>query len=163
MRRLSLGLFAVGFSLIAILLGGAPTARAATITEEEAHAIGVDAYLYFYPLITMDLTRKQLTNMEPGPESLGGPMNTFANIPAFPTADMRAVVRPNFDTLYSTAWLDLTKEPMVVSVPDTGGRYYLLPMLDMWNRRVRVTRLAHHRHRRRQFPCDASGVDRECP
>jgi hypothetical protein len=107
-------------------------AMAAAITEEEAHAIGVEAYLYFYSPVTMDVTRKQLTNQESGPASLGGPMNRFANIPAFPTADMRSVVRPNFDTLYSSGWLDMTKEPMVVSAPDTGGRYYLLPMLDMW-------------------------------
>ena len=108
----------------------APTAHA--ITEDEAHSIGVNAYLYFYPLVTMDITRKQLSNQEPGPGSLGGPMNRFANIDAFPAADMRVVVRPNFDTLYSSGWLDLTKEPVVVSAPDTGGRYYLLPMLDMW-------------------------------
>ena len=108
-----------------------PMARAQVITEQDAHAIGVNAYLYFYSPITMDLTRKQLTNVEPG-KGLGGPVNSFANVGAYPTAEMKAVVRPNFDTLYSTGWLDLTKEPMVVSVPDTGGRYYLLPMLDMW-------------------------------
>jgi len=108
--------------------GGAET----PITEQEAHAIGVDAYLYFYPLITMDITRKQSTNIEPGKEIAKGPMNMFVNVPTYPPADMRLVVRPNFDTLYSVAWLDLTKEPMIVSVPDTNGRYYLLPMLDMW-------------------------------
>ena len=102
-----------------------------SVSEEAAYAIGVDAYLYFYPLVTMDITRKQISNIEPG-KGFGGPMNTFVNIAAYPTADMRAVVRPNFDTLYSSGWLDLTKEPMIVSVPDTGGRYYLLPMLDMW-------------------------------
>ena len=107
------------------------TSRAETISPDEAHSIGVDAYIYFYPIVTMDITRKQLTNTE-HPEGLSAPMNTFANIPAYPTADMKAVVRPNFDTLYSSGWLDLTKEPVVVSVPDTGGRYYLFPMLDMW-------------------------------
>jgi len=59
-------------------------------------------------------------------------MNTFVNIPAYPPADLKVVVRVNFDTLYSIAWLDLTKEAQIVSAPDTGGRFYLLPMLDMW-------------------------------
>jgi hypothetical protein len=102
-----------------------------SVTEEEAYAIGVSAYLYFYPAVTMDITRKQFSNVEPG-KGVGGPMNTFVNLSEFPPADMRIVVRPNFDTLYSSAWLDLTKEPMIVSAPDTHGRYYLLPMLDMW-------------------------------
>src|SRR5262245_48132247 len=105
--------------------------NAAPVTAEEAHAIGVDAYLYFYPLVTMEITSKQLRNTEHA-ERMQAPMNSFANIPAYPTADMKVAVRPNFDTLYSSGWLDLTKEPVVVSVPDTGGRYYLFPMLDLW-------------------------------
>ena len=103
-----------------------------TISEHDAHDIGVAAYTYFYPLVTMDVTRKQLTNVVK-PEGLAVPMNTFLSFPAFPPADMKVVVRPNFDTLYSSAWLDLTKEPMIVSAPDTHGRFYLLPMLDMWS------------------------------
>jgi hypothetical protein len=105
---------------------------ALAMSEQEAHAIAVDAYLYLYPLVLMDLTRKQSTNIEAGREIAKGPMNTFTSLPAYPAADMKIVVRPNFDTLYSVAWLDLTKQPMIVSAPDTGGRYYLLPMLDMW-------------------------------
>ncbi|MDW6022900.1 DUF1254 domain-containing protein [Mesorhizobium sp. BAC0120] len=125
----------VGGTLLAFALATIPTVAANAadaITEEEAHAIGVEAYLYFYPLITMDITRKQLTNVEAKAGSIGGPPNHFNNIPEFPTADIKVVVRPNFDTLYSSAWLDLTKEPVVISAPDTKGRYYLLPMLDMW-------------------------------
>ena len=101
-------------------------------TEEEAYAIGIDAYLYLYSLVTMDITRKQSVNIEPGKEFGKGPMNMFVSIPEYPPADLKVVVRINFDTLYSIAWLDLTKEPLVVSAPDTHGRFYLLPMLDMW-------------------------------
>ena len=124
---------AASLAAISLIAIGQPSAsRADAITPEEAHDIGVNAYVYFYPLITMDVTRQQLTNVEAGKSEIGGPMNMFINVPEFPTADMRVVVRPNFDTLYSSGWLDLTKEPMIVSAPDTGGRYYLLPMLDMW-------------------------------
>jgi hypothetical protein len=104
-----------------------------TLSPEAAHAIAVDAYIYFYPLVTMDITRKQSVNIEPGKEFGKGPMNMFVSIPAYPPADLKTVVRINFDTLYSIAWLDLTKEPQIVSVPDTHGRFYLLPMLDMWS------------------------------
>jgi hypothetical protein len=102
------------------------------ITEQEAHAIAVDAYVYFYPLVIMDITRLQSTNIELGKEFGKGPMNAFTNVPSYPPADIKSVVRLNFDTLYSIAWLDLTKEPVIVSAPNTNGRYYLLPMLDMW-------------------------------
>jgi len=119
-----------GAASVGLLTAFGASAQSA-ITEQEARAIGVDAYLYFYPLITMDLTRKQVTNVE-RPEGIHGPMNMFVSLGEYPSADMRVVVRPNFDTLYTTAFLDLASEPMIVSVPDTGGRYYLLPMLDMW-------------------------------
>jgi hypothetical protein len=102
------------------------------VTAEEAHAIGVDAYVYFYPLLTMDITRKQFTNIESGKEFGKGPMNMFVSVPQYPPANFKGVVRSNFDTLYSIAWLDLTEEPLVIAAPDTAGRFYLLPMLDMW-------------------------------
>jgi hypothetical protein len=133
-RRRTVGVSAVFVraGLVAALLSIPVSIGAAEpINETDAHAIGVQAYVYLYSLVTMDITRKQLTNVE-RPDGLQAPMNVFANVPVYPTADTKVVVRPNFDTLYSSAWLDLTKEPMIVSVPDTGGRYYLLPMLDMW-------------------------------
>jgi hypothetical protein len=121
-----------GAAMMIAVASGHSIAAQTGLTAPEAHAIGVDAYLYFYPLVTMDITRKQFTNVEPGKEFGKGPMNTFVNVTAYPPGDFKGVVRSNFDTLYSIAWLDLTREPVVVSAPDTAGRYYLLPMLDMW-------------------------------
>ncbi len=127
-------LFAALTCLTGGLLLSAPAAtEGAESPAGESYQIGMEAYVYFYPLVTMDVTRRQLTNIEAGKMPARGPMNTFSHMRAYPEAEFKEVVRPNFDTLYSAAWLDLTKEPIIVSVPDTGGRYYLLPLLDMWS------------------------------
>jgi len=120
--------------LVVPLATAIPTAARAAepVSEQEAHAIGVEAYLYLYPLVTMDISRKVFTNGEPDVKLGRGPMNAFTNVPEYPPPSLRVIVRPNFDTLYSLAWLDLAREPVILSVPDTGGRYYLMPMLDMW-------------------------------
>jgi hypothetical protein len=118
----TLRVFSAAAFASALGIGGAATSAYA-ITEQEAHDIAVEAYVYFYPLVTMDVTRRQLTNVELGKAFGSGPMNVFSNVPTYPAADAKSVVRPNFDTLYSVAFLDLSKEPVVVSVPDTSGRY----------------------------------------
>jgi hypothetical protein len=121
-------------ALILLFAGYAASVQATDkVTEHEAYEIGVEAYQYFYPLILTDVTRRVLTSLPAGVKPGAGPMNEFHHIPTFPSADGREVVRPNFDTLYSIGWLDLTREPVVLSMPDTHGRYYLLPLMDMWN------------------------------
>jgi hypothetical protein len=102
------------------------------LTAEEAQNIAQEAYIYFYPLVLMDVSRKHFTNIEPDKMFGRGPMNTFSHARTFPPATFRGATHANFDTLYSVGWLDLTKEPVVISVPDTQGRYYLLQLLDMW-------------------------------
>ncbi|HWU86931.1 MAG TPA: DUF1254 domain-containing protein [Kofleriaceae bacterium] len=107
--------------------------KSTDLDAETAYEIGCETYTYLYPIVLMDVTRRQLTNVKEVDLATGrGPANVFVNYQRFPGANDRAVVRPNFDTLYSTAWLDLVHEPMVIKVPAAGSRYYLLPMLDMW-------------------------------
>ena len=98
----------------------------------DAQAIAAEAYIYLYPLVLMEITCRQATSPAASNKPGFGPMGTFAHMREFPPGDFKAVVRPNYDTLYSSAWLDLRGGPVIVSVPDTNGRYYLLPMLDMW-------------------------------
>jgi hypothetical protein len=98
----------------------------------DPRSLSYDAYTFLYPLVTMEVSRRQAINVEAGQKPGFGPPNQFHHIRAFPSAEFRAVVRPNFDTLYSTAWLDLTAGPVIVRALDTHERYYMLPMLDMW-------------------------------
>jgi len=109
-----------------------PHPAAADLTPELAKAIAMEAYIYTYPLVTMDVTRRVMSNLPAGVKEGTGPANMFHHLRTYPPAEFREVVRPNFDTLYSMAWLDMTKEPVIVSIPDAGGRYFLMPLYDMW-------------------------------
>lgn len=91
-----------------------------------------DAFLFAIPLVLMDITRKKLTNYEVPADGIGAPINQFSISTKFPDADFKDVVRPNADTYYNTAMLDLSAEPMVLNLPNTHGRYYLMPMLSGW-------------------------------
>ena len=95
------------------------------VSPEEAYEIGVVAYIFWYPLIVMDIARRRFI-------SSGGQMNVFQHSTTYPDINSRSSVLENLDMLDSNAWLDLTAEPMILSLGDTGGRYYSMPMLDMW-------------------------------
>jgi hypothetical protein len=106
--------------------------RAADISGEEAREIAKEAYVYAYPLMLMSISFQQFTNYaEPTGLVTQAPVNQFSHAKAFPPADFKTVIRPNVDTLYSAANLDLGPEPLVLSVPATD-RYFMLPLLSMW-------------------------------
>jgi hypothetical protein len=101
------------------------------IERAEDFWIATDAYIYGYPLVTMEVTRRVVTNV-PRVEGTRGPMGRIIKLRQYPDASFRDVTAPNADTLYTTAFFDVREEPWVLSVPDMKDRYFLLPMLDGW-------------------------------
>lgn len=115
----------------ALIATSANRAHAEPIPADEALKIAIDAYVYGYPLVTMEMTRRVMTNVAK-PEGTRAPMGQLIRMREYPTAAFRDVTAPNADTLYTTIWLDLGKEPWILSLPHAHDRYYLFPMLDAW-------------------------------
>ena len=103
----------------------------AAIEGGEEFWLATDAYIYGYPLVTMEMTRRVVTNV-PAVEGTRGPMGQFIKLREYPDASFRDVTAPNADTLYTTAFIDVGEEPWVISIPDMKDRYFLFPMLDGW-------------------------------
>lgn len=99
--------------------------------DEQRIDLATQAYIYGYPLVTMEMTRRVMTNVA-APSGTHAPMGQFLLMRKYPDASFRDVTAPNADTLYSTAWLNLDKEPYILSLPDLGDRYFLMPMLSGW-------------------------------
>jgi hypothetical protein len=98
-------------------------AVAAPTVNEEIKRRAMEVYVYALPLVLMDLARQVQTAKTPA--------DTFQHRHAS-DATAGELVHPNPDVFYSEAWLDLAREPIVLSLPDTHGRYYALPMFDAW-------------------------------
>ncbi|MEZ0170681.1 DUF1254 domain-containing protein [Microvirga sp. TS319] len=104
---------------------------AMSLKEQEAFAIAKDAYVYGYPLITMEMTRRIITNVAQ-PSGSHAPMGQLVSLREYPTSAFRDVTAPNADTLYTSGFIDVAQEPYVLSLPEMNGRYYLFPMLSAW-------------------------------
>jgi hypothetical protein len=88
-------------------------------------AIASEAYLYLLPLIEMETVRARLV-------ANGGAQNTIYARRNLADHTSRGVTSPNNDTLYASAWLDLSKGPVTVTLPDFGKRYFSLQLMDMY-------------------------------
>ena len=120
---------ALGCTIAAILFSSRVTQAGENVFE--AVSDGVEAYIYGYPLVTMEMTRRVMTNVRE-PAGTRAPMGQFVRARSYPDASFRDVTAPNADTLYTTAWIDVGREPWILSLPDAQDRYYLFPMLDGW-------------------------------
>ena len=87
--------------------------------------LGAEAYLYGYPLVMMETTRLHSAKY-------AGPENHLRMIRQFPNAQFKDVVRPNVDTLYTTAFLSMKEGPWVFEMPANDKRYELMPFMDAW-------------------------------
>jgi hypothetical protein len=87
--------------------------------------LGAEGFMFGYPRVLMDLTRANSA-------ATLGPPNQLKRVRAFPDAGFKDVVRPNVDTLYTSAFIDLAKRPFVFEMPAQAQRKELMPFMDGW-------------------------------
>jgi hypothetical protein len=116
--------------IISMTMSCGRTKKEVATSDMSFDSIAQRAYIYGLPLVLMDITRRQMTNCTTATNQ-SAPMNQLSNKSSFPNAANGAgIVRPNVDTYYSTAFADVTKEPIVLCVPPMNNRYYMMPLLD---------------------------------
>ena len=124
--------FALGTLGAALLIGTWLWSNTSTTTPtQNVETTAEEGFIFGYPLVLMEVTKDVMTDTATV-TATKAPINQFLNVREFPDPSFTDVVTPNADTLYSTAWIDLSEEPLIVSVPAMGERYYLLELLDGW-------------------------------
>lgn len=120
---------------VAVCVGGAPAHAAPRPDAQEAQAVVTDAYLYAYPLLLLETARRVQTNTATPDAALGtgAPMNRFMHMSRLPDTLLHGVAYPDVDVLWSALWFDVSKEPLIIDMPDAHGRYYMMSIADMWS------------------------------
>jgi hypothetical protein len=99
----------------------------------DAAVIAEDGFVFGYPLVLMEHERISMTAVEaPDPARMLAPLNRFVHARTLPGTVGDAVTGPHTGNLRSSAWLDLDEGPLLLSVPDTHGRYYRMAVVDAW-------------------------------
>jgi hypothetical protein len=114
-----------------LLTAGMSVAGCATLMQERGEILGMLDYVYGFPLVMMDVTKDVIT-ATPTSGEYKAPMNQFGRIRTYVNPDFKDVVRISVNSLWSHAFLDLEKEPMIITVPDTRDRYVVVQALNMW-------------------------------
>jgi hypothetical protein len=109
--------------------------------EADAYTVGMSAVIYAYPAVMQYIQMVRQVTDKTDPEY--APFNTFSHGREMAGPEYKTFKAPNVDTLYSNAWLDLTKGPLVMNVPETGGRYYTTNFLDMYSNATNIGQRTH--------------------
>jgi len=100
------------------------------MNETELYELVKQAYIYGFPVFEMYRTRYNAIYNVSNPE--GTELNQFTHMRQLADHTTRFVTTPNNDTPYSIAWMNLAEEPIVLSTPDTDGRYFVIELLDFF-------------------------------
>ncbi len=101
------------------------------VTAGEAFRIASEGYVFGYPLVWMNTTRRVRSNFSRVCPQ-GAPINQFLHRSEFHDASLASISKNSLDTICSTAWLDLAEQPLILSLPDMGRRYHMIQMFDAW-------------------------------
>ena len=100
------------------------------VEEKVAYVVGMEEYVYGYPLVMMDVTR-EVTTAAVNSGEYSPPINQFARIRTYVNPDFKNVVRISVNSLWSFGFVDLDSEPMIISMPDMGNRYIVMQAVNM--------------------------------
>jgi hypothetical protein len=100
-----------------------------------AHSIGLQGYVFGYPMVDMLRQQHNETHRVSPSQPVAAPVNTLAPYPNVLTPATQGQLRAaNADTLYVNAWIDLSRGPVLLDVPEMKGRYYTLAFMDLYSR-----------------------------